>query len=97
MYLKSKNVNRKLGHVASLRLPFSNKKSETLNYMKQMQLNFLAALVNTALKQHSNISLFGKFFGMVTLFIHDDAKIDVAVSKFISILPVIHWYNWRSS
>ena len=43
--------------------PFPTKKSETINYMSQMQLNFLAAFLNTALEQQSNISLFRKFRG----------------------------------
>ena len=68
---------------------FLTKKSETLNYMSQTQLNFLGAFVNTASKQYSNISLSEKSFGMITLFIYVDAKIDVVVSKFISILPVL--------
>ena len=66
---------------------FPTKQSDALNYMSQIQLNFLAAFVNTASKQHTNISLFGKSFSMITLFKQVDAKIDIVVSKFISILP----------
>ena len=67
---------------------FPTKKSETINYMSQMQLNFLAAFVNTALEQQANVSIFRKLFSIVMLFIHVDAKIDVDVSKFMSILPI---------
>ena len=66
---------------------FPTKQSDALNYMSQIQLNFLATFVNTASKQHTNISLFGKSFSMITLSKQVDAKIDILVSKFISILP----------
>ena len=84
---------KSLGTLLCCVCPFPAKKSETLNYMSQMQLNFLAAFVNTALKQHSNISLFRKSFAMITLFIHVDAKIDVVLSK----THPKDWYNWCSS
>ena len=53
---------KSLGTLLCCVCPFPAKKSETLNYMSQMQLNFLAAFVNTASKQYSNISLSGKSF-----------------------------------
>ena len=57
--------------------------------MSQMQLNFLAAFVNTALKQYSNISLSGKSFRYGYALHTCWCKDWCCCVKVISILPVL--------